>query len=83
MYIRYRSDDLIEKSFLMLFFQEKIGKAGQIAFRISEPLECQDVITDPVQIDAYHPVAIQKYAVVPLHGSGTHAEQQRQRFFAV
>ena len=80
MYILNRSDDLIKESFFMLFFQQKIRKTGEVAFGITEAFHRQNIIPDPVEVHADQTVAVKKDAVVELHCSIAHSEQEGKRF---
>ena len=77
MHIRHRSDDFIKETFFVLFFKQKIGETGDVPLRIPETFEGENVVADPVQIDAHQPVAVHEYAVVPVHRPLAHAEEKR------
>ena len=83
MHIRHRSDDFIKETFFMLFFEQQIGEARNIALRIAEPFESENIIADPVQIDAHQTVAVHEHAVVPIHRPFAHAEEERKRLVVI
>ena len=82
-HVGHWGDDFVKEALVVLFFQQEIGEGAEVLLGVAEALHGQDVIADPVEIDADEAVAVDEHAVVEFHRAFAEAEKVRQLFGVV